>query len=408
MRSPRPLTAVLVVALVGSGVSLGFVGVAAAQPDLAVTAVEITPADPAPGERVTVTATIENLPSSDETVQVTSLYVRDRGAPGVGELVRFEDVGSIGVGGSITVPLSMSFESPGDKDLRLHVVVQDSDGFHRIAYPAQVSVSPMDDVNMAIASADPVAGETTAVNVTVANGGDTPISNVQLELGGEGAVDNPRRVSGTIPAQTDQAYAYAVRFDEAGPGTLDAALTYTVNGGVTRTTTEAVEVSVDPAAATTEGRIQLTRVESIGGTTLTISGEAANVGTTDAQSVFLRVQESETVTPLPPSGDYFVGTVEGSEFGTFELTAEVDPATDVVPVVVEWTVDDERRSEVVQVDVAAGQSSIGSQPGLEGGDGPNGAPSGGGPLGGLPVGLLGIVIVIIGIPSLGYYLWNRR
>lgn len=405
----RLLATSLVLAVVLSSV-VGLVGTASADQDLAVTSVDVTPAEPAPGERITVTTTIENLQSSSETVQVTDVYVRVRGE---GELARAEDLGSIGVGSSMTVPLSMTFDSPGEKDLRIHVVARDSEGHQRIEYPAFLTVSTTDDVNLAIASADFVAGERASVNVTVANGGSAPISNVQLELGGDGRVDSPKRVSGTIPAETDREYTYAVRFDDAGTGTLEASLRYAVEGGVTRTATESTEVTVDPAGATTEGRIRLTGVETTVGTTITVSGEAANVGTTDAQSVLLSVQETDDVTPVPPSRDFFVGTVEGSEFGTFELTASASPSATSIPVLVEWTVGDERRSEVVPVDIGSGGRPAGdgqfeeSTP-----EGGSGGPPGGGPLGtlaGINGGVLaGTLFAVIGIPGLAYYLWKRQ
>lgn len=401
----KTLALLLVVAAIGS---MAFVGTASARQDVAITTVNVTPSEPAPGERVTLETTISNLDSSDESIEITDIYVREVG--GV-ERARVEDIGSVAVGGSLTVPLSTSFDREGEYDLRVHVVAQDSQGTQRITYPVYLTVSQSDDVQIAIQANDFVADEESSVNVSVANGGDVPISNVRLTLESDGArVNSPKRVSGSIPATSDREYAFDVQFPEAGTGGLTASLTYTVSGDVTRTATDSTEVTVDPASATTEGRIHLTGIEtSLVGDRFTIQGEAANVGTSDAQSVLLSVQPSDGVTPVQPAKEYFVGTVEGSEFGTFELTAQVESSVSAVPVQIEWTVDDDRRSTVVELPVEAsgGVGSGGS--GSNDGDGPDGPPSGGGPLafiGGL--GGLAVVVVVLLVLGGGYYAWNRR
>lgn len=403
---------VLALAVTLSLAVAGFSGTAAAEQDLTVTTVNVTPSEPAPGDRVRFTTTINNLQSSNETVQITDVYVREVGG---NELARVEDLGSIAVGSSMTVPMSFSFDSLGEKDLRVHVVARDSEGYQRFQYPVQVTVTESSDVQLAINAEDFVAGDQTNVNVTVANGGDTPISNVVLRLGSDGTVENPRRVSGTIPANTDREYSFQATFDEAGSGTIGASLNYTMSGGITRTVEESVEVEVDQAETTTEGRIQLTGIETtMSGGTLTIEGDASNVGTTDARSVLVSVQEADGVTPVQPTKEYFIGTVQGSEFGTFQLTANVDSSVSSVPVLVEWTVDDERQSEVVQVAVdRSGGSVEGSQQqaGQPGGNGPGGGPPGGpfSALGNIDFGFLGLVLVaVIGTPAVAYYLWKRR
>lgn len=388
--------------LLASGIG-SFVGTVTAQQDLAVTAVNVTPSDPAPGDRVQFSTTISNLQSSSETVQVTDVYVRRQSG---GELARVEDLGSIAVGSSMTVPMSFSFARGGEKDLRVHVVARDSNGYQRIQYPVHVTVDGSRAVNLAITADDVEAGEESRVNVTVANGGSSSITNAELVLGGDGQVNNPRRVSGSIPAETDREYSYVVTFADAGTRTVEATLRYTVDGDFSRTTTESMDVSVEPASAGTEGRIQLTGIETTSvGTRITIDGDAANVGTTDAQSVLLSIQATDGVTPVQPSGEYFIGTVEGSEFGTFELTANVEESVSAVPVLVEWTVDDERRSEVVQLNIGTGtQRSGGNTP--SSGRGSGGGSSG--ILGNTGVGTLVLVLVVIGIPLIAYFAWKRR
>jgi hypothetical protein len=69
--------------------------------------------------------------------------------------------------------------------------------------------------------------------------------------------------------------------------------------------------------------------------------------------VVLAVGDATGVSPAYPQRDYFVGTVEGSEFAPFELTARVDENATRIPVVVTYAVDGEVREETVPLPVAA-------------------------------------------------------
>jgi hypothetical protein len=79
--------------------------------------------------------------------------------------------------------------------------------------------------------------------------------------------------------------------------------------------------------------------------TLRISGNAGNIGTAPVDGVVVQMGSNEFVEPAYPGRTYFVGTVDGSEFAPFELTADVDAenATDL-PVRVTYVVDGEERT----------------------------------------------------------------
>ena len=78
---------------------------------------------------------------------------------------------------------------------------------------------------------------------------------------------------------------------------------------------------------------------------LRISGNAGNIGTAPVDGVVVSMGSNEHVDPAYPGRSYFVGTVDGSEFAPFELTAEVDAenATEL-PVRVTYVVDGEERT----------------------------------------------------------------
>ncbi|GAB7011855.1 hypothetical protein JCM18549_01260 [Halolamina salina] len=449
--------AAMVVLSIVAGVA---VPAAAANTDVAIESVDLSVDQPAPGETFTLTTTIANLESSAGPVEVTDLYVREAGS---GEdLARIEDVGSIARGDTRSIPLTMSIEEPGEKKLIVNAVVRDGDGdFESVSYPLYVDVQEPDEAVLSFAGLDSVAGEETAIDVSVSNGDDGALSNVRLELTGDADVENPERVSASIAPGTQTTHTFATTFDEPGDRTLSATLTYKTDEGVTRTVTRNVTADVEPATldpqltatgttangssvvratlsefgnvelrdvqlravvdgetvtrtrladvpaggsrvatldgsaipagevtivaeytaagetATSETTISYAPAPSTGvtvtgvdasrsGGVVTISGDAANVGSLDASSVVMRVVASEGVTPVNPNKEYFVGAVDSSEFATFQLTANVSASVTAVPVRIEYTVDGERLSRVVELDVSDAAPSSGGQGGSGG------------------------------------------
>lgn len=160
--------------------------------------------------------------------------------------------------------------------------------------------------------------------------------------------------------------------------------------GESRTTQTTLQYSPASASDITLTGIDVAR----DGSTLTLSGDVANVGTADARSVLVSIPEVNGVTPINPSKEYFVGAIDSSEFATFELTANVSADVDEVPVRIEYTVAGERLSRVVTADIsdATGEPNNGNQSRSSG-------PSVVG------IGLAGVVMLaLIG----GVYRWRKR
>lgn len=148
-----------------------------------------------------------------------------------------------------------------------------------------------------------------------------------------------------------------------------------------------------------ESDVRLTGVSVNGAGTVTITGSASNVGVEDADSVLLAVEDTEGVEPAPPQSDYFVGTVPASDFGTFELNAQVTGNVSEIPVEVRYVSDGERfeRTEYV---------SYGDDGGFGGAAaGPNEAeiPEDDG---GLPTWV--IAALIVGVVAVMAYGWRKR
>jgi hypothetical protein len=183
----------------------------------------------------------------------------------------------------------------------------------------------------------------------------------------------------------------SVTFDtgEYDTDIINFSATYTVRGEqyeTTRTATRDQQVT---------GEIRLTSIDvTASGSTVSIDGEAANIGGTDVESVLISIPTTDGITPAGGSGEYFVGSVDASEFSTFELTASVE--RDTVPIRVAYIADNDRVTKTQTVGAAER-----TQPEATSGGEQN---QSGLPL--LPI-ILGIVLVLT-LGGLGRYLWNRE
>lgn len=410
----RLLAAVAAVALAIQSVAVVPGLVAAQDADVTISSVHATPSDPAPGEPFTITTNVSNLASSNQTVEVTDVYVRGQG-DGVNEYGRVEDMGDLSPGSELSVPLSATVDATGTKKLRVTARVRLANGSARdVHHPLVVSVEEPNDVLVSVPANGAPVGERTPINVTVANGDSSAISGVELTLGGDATVENERRVAASIDAGAERHFEYDVTFQESGTRTLDATVTYTTDEGATRTVTRerTVDVGSGSGGDGVGGEIQLIGVEASGSGVVTLQGDTANVGGTNAESVLLSVEDAEGVSPVGSNGQHFVGAINASQFDTFELIAEVDEDVQTVPVRVEYLVGGTRKSDVVEVNVTgdAGGSAdpLGPGPdrGVERTPSIDRQPGSTGPPGtGLP---LVPILVVVGLPVAGYLVWKRR
>lgn len=401
--------AVLVVALLATStglvVTIGSAGGSGAN----IASAEISPETPTAGERATIDVEISNVGSSGGPVEVTDVYVRTSGTADTHE--RIENVGSIGSGGDITVPVPVTFDQPGEQLLTVHAVVDDESGDRQTyQYPLSVEVDPS-TVRADLSIDETNSSDTTAIELT--NYGTLELSDVDITA----AVDD--EVVETTPAhdvEPDSSETATFDTDTVGGEEVTFTATYEAGGSDHETElTQRVDLGVG-------AEIQLTNVETTqAGSDVMISGEAANIGSADADSVLVGVSDDE-VGSGSSSGEYFVGPVRGGEFAPFELTAATDSNVSSVPVEIQYVVDDERLTSTQTVDLDTGNEAAGGVDEQAAAQGPDMAdqgeepdtaaaqgeapePNSPGLISRLPLGLLVGVIAISGI---AYYLWNRK
>jgi hypothetical protein len=187
--------------------------------------------------------------------------------------------------------------------------------------------------------------EVAQVSVTVTNFGNTPISRVVATpriVGGDRETVLPR-VSVPGPLAPGEEATVTVPLERAPGGDLRVDVTY--------------EVASESSSATGRfdfrprtGAVRLTGVDlAVSDGVLTITGNAGNTGRGSVTGLVVSVGDAPGVAPAYPQRDYFIGTVDGSEFAPFELTAQVDENASAVPVVVSYTVDGDTREERVDL-----------------------------------------------------------
>ncbi|WP_239640166.1 COG1361 family protein [Halorubrum coriense] len=365
--------------------------VTAADPAIQLSSVTVSPDDPTTDEQVTIDATISNLENSETVVDVTSLYVRSLSS--TEEFARIEDIGSVSPGGSLSIPISTKFETPGQKQLELNLVVQDANGdYHSYSYPVYVEVSET-DVKADLSATAP-ANESETIEVSLTNFGNTNLTDIEVTATANGEVFDSNFVRDVQPESSQ-----TTSFDTSNIASDTVEFTATYDAADASYSTSLV-TNVNEETQV-PGEIRLTAVEvSRIGPGITIEGDAANLGGTDAQSVLVQVNDTADVQPTSPSGEYFVGGVEASEFATFELTAQTEANASSLPVAITYIVDNERVTTTQHVDLTTTMSTgSGATPngGTTASSGTAGPPSGTTGDSSLPVSLLagGAVVLVI-------------
>ena len=396
VRSSVPAGLLVVVLLIGT--LAGGVGPVVAQEstqNVQIDATVVGGSEPVAGETTVVDVTVSNLASSTDSVDVDSIRVRDAGTLDV--LSRVDDVSSVDPGGALTVPVPTTFEEPGERLLSVVVYVEDSNGTGVAKYERPVHVDVDAPTVRAQLDASVPANRYGVTDVAVQNVGNTNWTDVSLTASSEGTVVD-RVVLDDIARATNRSIALDTRAVAGEPVTVT--LTYTANDATHRTT-ESIDLGEREAVL---GAVRLTSVErTYTATGVRIEGDAANVGGTDVSSVLVRIGTTSEVTPAPPSADYFVGSIEASEFATFELTAEMTGNVSQVPVEITYIAENERRTHTQRIDIArtmtGGASASGSQSTDE-------ASATTDDSGGVPIVVIGAVIAVL-VAALGVVRWRR-
>ncbi|MFW5911701.1 MAG: hypothetical protein ACOCSN_04220 [Halanaeroarchaeum sp.] len=251
---------------------------------------------------------------------------------------------SIQSGTQTTHSFDVTFDEPGSRELGATLTYKTDEGVTRtITRNVTADVEPT-NLDPQLTAKATTANGSSAIRATLAEFGNVELRDVQLRAEVDGETVARTRIDDVAAGES---VVGTLDGSDIPAGDVRVVAAYTAAG---ESETSETTVSYSPAPAT---EMRLTGVDaSRSDGVVTIDGDAANVGSTDASSVVVSVVDGDGVTPVNPDREYFVGAVDASEFATFQLTANVSDAVSEVPVRIDYTVDGERLSEVVAVDVS--------------------------------------------------------
>lgn len=317
---------------------------------------------------------------------------------------------SLESGSQATHTYQVTFPDAGEHALNATLKYRTSEGSTRtVSREVTVDVDEA-DVDTGLTAKTKEVNGSSSIAATLTEYGNVELRDVMVGTVVDGDVVT-RSLVDDVPAEGSQSVLLDGSDVPSGAVTIVAEYTAAGQQHSTRTT-----LQYSPQETS---NVSLTGVElSQSGTTFTLSGDAANLGSADAKSVLVSVVEADGVTPVAPNKEYFIGSIDASEFSTFELTARVSGNVDSVPVRITYSVDGERVSEVADVAIgstnvsAAASSGGNAQNGASGGA--NGPPGANGPGGqgssGLPLTAIGGVVVVLLVAGGGFavYRWRKH
>ena len=320
-----------------------------AAPTLVSVRTTLNETQPETDSNFTLTTHVENVAEGSDDVYVESVEIRR--TPD-GDAVAEDDPNKrLWPGQRFSNAQSLELQETGEHTLYVHVEFRRETGNdYELVQPVEVNVYDPHP-GMTVRTESTLPGSRTTLNLSLTNGIDEPIRNVELRLRGDGvSVKDPHRSVAKLPKTTTETFAFEVSGETSGTTTVTADLEYTTVNGTHRTLTR--ELRTTFTALSNPGAVNLTGVSvSRQGRTLQVTGSASNVGTTDVQSVVVGVESNANVVPGQSSAEYFVGEIPSSDFSSFQLNARLDSnaSTVNIPIRVTYIVDDVRRTRTVSL-----------------------------------------------------------
>lgn len=260
---------VVVVALAGPGTAVPNI-------QLTVEGVGVDPGQPAVGDPVTLTPTVQSSVGNDEPVEITAVNATIDGE----EIDRKRNFGTLSPGGALSVPFTTTFDEPGTYTVTFTFVGTDDTGEEvTVTREETVVVSAVPAVRLTVNEIDvqpatPTAGAPVTVPVTVDSsaGSRQPLDVQRVEL----REDNETLVSaggvGSISTGGSITVPLTTTFKKAGQKQLTARLTGTNANGESVSVTQPVQIVVE----TGEPTLEVTNPQAVEETASTVSMTVSN------------------------------------------------------------------------------------------------------------------------------------
>lgn len=341
------LVCVLALAVLGAGIGpLTPTASAQSGDEASVTVSNVTASTQTPsvGEPFSLEVTISNFETSPQAAVINELVVR---ADGERKYIA-DDLGRLSPGAQTTVTVPLSFDEPGQKDIRLSIYGESRGRPINAGAPFAVTVRDSQQPSLSVSVPEAVTGASRDVNVTVANGIGHPVENVVVTAessSGNVTFEETKRVSGQMEAGETRTFSFPARVTTAGRYPVNVSLSYT-DEGTRRQISERFDARFGEPSNI--GRVILAGVEATQrGGTLELSATASNVGSSEVGGVVVSVAGSDAVR----GQTYFVGSIEGSGFSTFTMRTSTSDRLTSIPVEVTYVTGGVERSTVTEVQV---------------------------------------------------------
>jgi len=302
----------------------------------------------------------------------------------------------IAAGETRTFDFRAKTDSPGENTIEATIrYTAEGERRHvtRTLTPAFSQPEFADDVTVSGQVEPAFPGAQTTLNLTVSNGLDVSLRQLEVSVDGEGVeIPQPQRVSGGIDSGETRTYTFAVSRETAGSQPFEVQLSYITDNGASQTLTKTVDTAfIEPR---NPGEVSLTGLQvERDGDSLLVSGTASNIGGDAVSGVTVAVGSNDQVRPGRSQAEFFVGSIPESDFVSFDVNARLaeNASTVQIPLEVTYTVDGVRLTE--QVSVAYEPEPTPTQPRGNGG---------------LPMGALIGGAVVLALLVVGLVYWRRR
>lgn len=352
------------------------------------TSVSFTNLDPVAGDENPAEVTVSN----GDTSTISNVKLNVGGDAEVEDSERVYP--SLAAGSETTDTYNLTFPNAGEQTLTATVQYQTSGGATRTATFEETTDVEVADIDTELTATVTEANGSSVIQAKLTEYGNVNLNDIQLRAIVDGEV--VKRISvPDVPASSSGTFTLDSSDIPAGEVTLVAEYTAADEEQTSKTTFD-----FNPRE---QSNIELTGIEAVWtGSTITVNGEAANLGSSDASSVLVNVANTDEIAPASPNGEYFVGSVESSEFATFELTANANQSIDSIPVELRYSANGEQFVQTVQLDISDSGGAA------ESGEAAASSGSGGSNNSGVPLTGIGVVLIVTVIGAVGLYWWRQQ
>ncbi|WP_073307076.1 CARDB domain-containing protein [Halobaculum gomorrense] len=263
--------------LIATSALAPFVGVAGAVPDarVAVTDATVAPATPTAGAPITVDVTVRLSAGSDSAADLDRVAVRDANGTVLGVAT---GLGTLSPGETLTVPVTFTVDDPGAYDLSVVATVSDSDDETATASRPLSLVVERGAPLVEIAAPAAVAGDDSAVEVTVSNPTAAALRDLAVTVVSPPDGERLRRAVATLPAGASRTLNFSVVPAAPGERTIRVRVDYTTVAGTRATVAQERGVTVDPLTADVGVRVAAASADGAGDAATAGGGAAGLAG----------------------------------------------------------------------------------------------------------------------------------